>query len=209
MVVGISAPNARSAENRCCDSVRRDASGSGIRRATGVRAQESSIRRSLGRLRVSKTNKDRDELARSTAVLYTSALVQSCGVRPALVYRGDDVGLVFQDGIAQGLMGGLSLAGALTVQLMASVAGHGFATCSSCGNPFTPTAHQPSFGKRRFCKNCGKRAAVAAAKTDYRKRKRLERLREQEKERPDERPATWSGGREYRSEAGRSMDGSG
>ena len=78
---------------------------------------------------------------------------------------------MFQDAInVYPVMGGLglSLSGALTVQLMTAMAGSGFALCSSCGEPFVPKRRQPAFGKRRYCPRCGRPAALRDAKATYR-----------------------------------------
>ena len=56
-------------------------------------------------------------------------------------------------------MQGHTLFGALGVQLLMAVSRTaGFATCSSCGHPYTPT-RRPSPNRRRYCPNCGVRAA--------------------------------------------------
>jgi len=116
--------------------------------------------------------KSRVDLGLNAGLLYTRALAESCGLRPALaVYGKSHVQLVFQDAInVWPLMGGLglSLGGALTVQLMAAIAGSGFVLCSSCGEPFVPKRRQPAFGRRRYCPECGRAAALRDAKATYR-----------------------------------------
>ena len=116
----------------------------------------------------------------NAALTCSRVLAEACGLRPALaLYGRSGISLVFQDAIAvwpfAGL--GLSLAGALTVQLMAAIAGSGFALCSSCGEPFVPKRRKPAFGKRRYCSRCGRAAAVRDAKRDH--RAKLLRAREE------------------------------
>jgi hypothetical protein len=107
------------------------------------------------------------------------SFVQQCGLRPALMLEPTKgsfkVGFHFQDATANSpVLVGLSLFGALTVQLLATVAGSGVAVCSGCGNVFVPRGRRPGFGKRRYCPRCGRRAAVRDAKADYRRRLREE-----------------------------------
>jgi hypothetical protein len=129
----------------------------------------------VGTLEATSLQKEtpRRALAVSVCALYTRALALSCGLRPALaVGRKLNLTLVFQDSIATRLGGGLSLAGALTVQLMSAMVGSGFAMCSGCGDPFIPEGRQPAFGSRRYCPSCGHSAAMRDAKRDYRARQR-------------------------------------
>ena len=111
-------------------------------------------------------------------------LVESCGVRPVLAIspgrnRSDTVGeLLFQDAIGTSAVPGLSLFGALTVQLLAAASGSRFSMCSACGMPFVPRRRKPAFGRRRYCPSCGRHAAQRDAKADYRsKLRRLGRKR--------------------------------
>jgi hypothetical protein len=63
-----------------------------------------------------------------------------------------------------------SLFGALAAQLMLMAArSEGFVTCSACGKPYAP-ARSPNRNRRRFCPECGIRAAWRASKRDLRQR---------------------------------------
>jgi hypothetical protein len=108
----------------------------------------------------------------------TTEFARSCGLRPALIVdrQSGEVSLAFQDRRADSVFGaGLSLFGALTVQLIAAATGAGFAVCSECGKAFVPARRQPAFGKRRFCRDCGRTAATRQAKADWRQREREKR----------------------------------
>lgn len=105
--------------------------------------------------------------------------IESCGLRPALVLSAassngsDTVGeLVFQDAIGTSSWPGLSLFGALTMQLLAAASGSRFSMCSACGRSFVPRRRKPAFGRRRYCPSCGRRAALRDAKADYRSKLR-------------------------------------
>ena len=110
----------------------------------------------------------------------TATFVQACRIRPVLVPGEDEpywtpsrFTLLFQDAVADGRHWfRLSLFGALTVQLLAAATGSGYAVCSSCGSVFVPRRRQPAFGKRRYCRRCGRRAALKDAKADFRVRQR-------------------------------------
>ena len=62
--------------------------------------------------------------------------------------------------------GGTTLYGIITAQTMLAVAGHGLLFCAECGSPFFPRRTPPT-GERRFCQNCGLRAAWRAASRAY------------------------------------------
>ena len=62
--------------------------------------------------------------------------------------------------------------GALIVQLMSAATGSALAICSACGTFFVPLRRRPAFGKRRYCRACGRTAALRDAKADYRARLR-------------------------------------
>ncbi len=117
----------------------------------------------------------RRHLAMDALCHWTSRLVADCGLRPTLALgdRPDGFNLVFSDlrGDLSVFPYGMSLFGALTLQLLTAITGSGFATCSGCGALFVPR-RRPAFGRRRYCKQCGQRAALRDAKADYRARKR-------------------------------------
>jgi hypothetical protein len=109
----------------------------------------------------------------------TTMYVKACRLKPALGLStgrresGPRITLVFQDATSENyMMFGLSLFGALTVQLLASATGSGYAVCSACGSVFVPLRRQPAFGKRRYCRACGRTAALKDAKADFRARQR-------------------------------------
>jgi hypothetical protein len=57
----------------------------------------------------------------------------------------------------------------LSMQLATAVCGGaGFAICSACGNPYSPT-RTPVAGRQRFCQQCGLRAAWRLSKRKSRK----------------------------------------
>jgi hypothetical protein len=109
--------------------------------------------------------------------LRTRTLIERCGLRPTVTFNPTASGLsaafYFQDATADGPTSiGLSLFGALTVQLLAAMTYGGFAICSGCGSVFVPRTRRPAFGRRRYCPRCGRRAAVRDAKADHRRKKR-------------------------------------
>lgn len=64
------------------------------------------------------------------------------------------------------------LFGALAVQLMLAVArSDGLAICSACGSSYFPR-RRPSAGRRHYCENCGRGAAVRHASATYRRRRK-------------------------------------
>ena len=117
----------------------------------------------------------RVDLAGVLTVFHTRTLARTCGVRPALTMELNAplerhrFELVFHDDSSS--WEGMSLIGALCVQLLAATAGVGFAVCSACGRPYVPR-RQPALGRRKYCPSCGRRAAVRAAKAAYRARQR-------------------------------------
>ncbi len=122
-----------------------------------------------------RTIPQRRSLASSVLLERAESLVRYCKLRPALTTVGSPelaFDIVFQDGEQRF---GISLLGALTVQFIAAVTGSGFAVCSGCGEVFVPKRRQPAFGKRRYCQECGRGAALKAAKAAYRIREREKR----------------------------------
>lgn len=64
------------------------------------------------------------------------------------------------------------LYGALATQLLLVIGRRrGLAICSSCGTFYTPP-RRPAANRRRYCRQCGSRAAVRDASADYRDRRR-------------------------------------
>lgn len=105
-------------------------------------------------------------------------LAAACGVRPALMFRQIGTGtsgsrkvdLIFQDNAADRLGAGLSLAGALVVQMLAAAAGARFFLCSGCGNTFSPT-RSPATNRNQYCKRCRSRGVpIRKAKEKYRRK---------------------------------------
>lgn len=95
-------------------------------------------------------------------------MMQRCGVTPILDF-GTNPRIVFQDNIAS-LGAGLSLFGALSVQLLSAASGSGFAVCSACGRAYVPE-RQPAHGRRRYCPPCRiDGAPIRDAKVAHRKR---------------------------------------
>ena len=119
---------------------------------------------------------DRLTTARHVFLRQIQVYVRHCGLRPALSLEMNRLGvrfaLVFQDARADFVGAGLSLLGALTVQLMSAATGSALAICSACNDFFVPRRRLPAFGKRRYCSRCGRAAAVRDAKKDYRSRLR-------------------------------------
>lgn len=128
---------------------------------------------------------DRLETARRVFLSAIGAFVRECGLRPALTLEwtrsGVRMGLVFQDARADFLGAGVSLFGALTVQLMSAATGSALAICSACGDFFVPRRRTPAFGKRRYCRSCGRTAALRDAKADYRARLRTKNAARRQK----------------------------
>jgi hypothetical protein len=115
-----------------------------------------------------------DSRSRRTLVAGTVAgvaldLVNRADLRPALEPRSSGKGdprfeLVFSNSIANP-----SLFGALVIQVLAAIAGTGFAACSSCGAPYVPKRRPRSKG-RHYCTDCGRPAALRDAKAAHRAR---------------------------------------
>ena len=122
------------------------------------------------------SEQDRQATAARLLTTRTSTFIRWCGIRPAVTFdlrpSGTTTDLLFQDALADSLQVGLSLFGALTVQLLAATTGAGFAICSACGRAFVPLRRKPAYGRRRYCTDCGRAAAVRDAKADQRARER-------------------------------------
>lgn len=101
------------------------------------------------------------KLAQSAALFYTRSLANACRITPALRPKKVGLEIVFQDAIVYrpgSPRGGLSLPGALTVQLMSAFAGMAIALCTECHRSYFPT-RRPAAKRNRFCPDCGKKAA--------------------------------------------------
>jgi hypothetical protein len=102
--------------------------------------------------------------------VWTSSYTRWCGLRPALMIDPSSkspIEVVFLDDTSI-FSSGLSLFGALTLQLIAAIAGSAFSTCSHCGSPFVPS-RRPARGRRRYCAGCRKAGVPQKdAKADYR-----------------------------------------
>jgi hypothetical protein len=60
-------------------------------------------------------------------------------------------------------LGSDSLFGALAVQLISAIVGHGVSLCSGCRLPYLPV-RRPALGRHSFCQKCGTRAAWRISK---------------------------------------------
>jgi hypothetical protein len=97
-------------------------------------------------------------------------LARQLNLRPGLRFdpASTHVDLVFQD-YGEVMPGaGISLMGALSVQFFAAMSGSGFAVCSACGSAFVPR-RRPAADRRRYCAQCGRKAALRDAKAEYRR----------------------------------------
>jgi hypothetical protein len=108
-------------------------------------------------------------------IYHLRTLATVCGLKPAISIvnfgaRYAQFDLVFQDAV-RGILGSISLFGALLVQMMAAVTSTGFATCSACGKAYVPR-RRPRTGERHYCSECGRAAAVRDAKINYRNNRR-------------------------------------
>jgi hypothetical protein len=106
----------------------------------------------------------RHNAAASFLAAEIAELTSRCGLRPAIspswgeTARGVD--FIFCDDSRAAV---LSLAGALTVQMIAAAAGAAFAICAGCRLPFVPKRQ-----RRKYCATCGRAgAALKAAKKKY------------------------------------------
>jgi hypothetical protein len=118
-------------------------------------------------------NEDRRGVVGGVLTFCLDRYVQACWLRPHLKwdYSGTRPDVVFSDLLAANV-GGISLLGALTVQLLSSVAGSGFHICSSCGAAFV-AQRRPAADRRRYCQACQKSGAPTRdAKVAYRARLR-------------------------------------
>lgn len=112
----------------------------------------------------------RRNLALHAAFFYTRTLANACRITPALRPRKTGLEIVFQDAIVPALgssRGGLSLPGALTLQLMSAFAGTAISLCTSCGRAYVPK-RRPAAKRNRFCNDCGIRAAWRESKRGLR-----------------------------------------
>jgi hypothetical protein len=116
-----------------------------------------------------KTNSDwRKGLAMRAGLFYAKTLAQVCRLTPVVrMNRKGRMEIVFQDAVGHVPGGGLSLAGALTVQLMSAFAGTALAVCSSCGHPYFPD-RRPARGRNKYCTVCGTRASWRDSKRKQR-----------------------------------------
>jgi hypothetical protein len=90
------------------------------------------------------------------------------GLRPHLLWKRDGCSVVFSAGDY------CSLFGALAVQLMLAAANKdGLVICSGCRTAYPP-GRRPNPNQRKFCPNCGIRAAWRHSKQDLRNRARVE-----------------------------------
>jgi hypothetical protein len=90
--------------------------------------------------------------------------IGSAGVRPSLCWSEKNTMIML------GNRG--SLFAALATQLLLVIGRRrGLARCSSCGRFYTPR-RRPAANRRRYCDECGPRAAVRDASADYRDRQR-------------------------------------
>ena len=101
---------------------------------------------------------------------------RSAQLRPSLRFhhsgrQRQSVDLLFRDGFSDTYGIGISLHGALVVQMLGAISGSGFVTCSSCGSAFMPS-RRPTQARRRYCRDCGRRAALRDAKAAQRERER-------------------------------------
>jgi hypothetical protein len=129
---------------------------------------------------------DRLDAARIVVMTNTRTYVRQAALRPALRLTpmrrtGTRFDVVFQDARADYAGGGVSLFGALIMQLIAAATGAPLAMCSACGHFFVPRRRRPAFGKRRYCRACGRAAAVRDAVADYRNRERITRQARQKR----------------------------
>ena len=109
----------------------------------------------------------RDERARVRSVvnewLYTG------GVVPALEWRRETPDVELQSN---------GLFGALAIQLLMAIGRtEKLFICTSCGVPYVPK-RRPARGRRHYCENCGRRAAVRDANAALRRRRRDKDRRE-------------------------------
>lgn len=108
-------------------------------------------------------------LAQRAGLFYTRALANACRLIFALrLNRKGQMETVFQDAVGNRPGGGLSLCGALTVQLMMAFAGTSLSLCSSCGQAYFPK-RRPAVGRNRYCPRCGIRASWRDSKKKLRK----------------------------------------
>ena len=87
-------------------------------------------------------------------------------VRPWVFWAGNEL-----DDRPTVTLPGATLAGALASELLLHLTTTDqLATCDACGRPYSPSRRQ-RFDRRSFCRECGRSAAVRAAKRDYRQRR--------------------------------------
>lgn len=112
----------------------------------------------------------RNGLALRAALFYTRTLANVCRITPALRPKKTTLEIVFQDSIAHlpgSTRGGLSLPGALTIQLMSALVGTALAFCKACGRAYV-AERRPAADRNTFCPDCGIRAAWRESKRKIR-----------------------------------------
>ena len=88
-------------------------------------------------------------------------------VRPVFFWENERPEITFESNYGYG-----KLFGNLAIQLMMAISQtKGLAICSSCGKFYNPQ-RRPREGKRRYCEDCGSKAAIRDASAAYRKRKK-------------------------------------
>jgi predicted RNA-binding Zn-ribbon protein involved in translation (DUF1610 family) len=121
------------------------------------------------------SSREQTQSAWTGLALRSEQLVAQSGLRPGLRWtfsaEGAQADLVFQTKVHSNPRDyfGVSLFGALVFQLLAAIAGTGFATCSACRVAYVPR-RRPRLDQHHYCPRCGRSAAVRDAKARYRAR---------------------------------------
>lgn len=110
-----------------------------------------------------------------------AAHVRSCGLSPTLSFSGEEgpvtARLVFQDLTALSGIPGISVLGALCLQMFSAAATRNLALCAGCGALFLPTGRRRAVSRRSWCDNCRSAGEdVKRAKADLRARESLRLL---------------------------------
>lgn len=116
------------------------------------------------------TDAERLAVAWQTVAFVINGWLRAATVGPAIGIQASGEPRVFIG--SQGLLGleGISLVGALTVQMMMfAVSGREMAKCDACGAVFSPKRRRNP-NRATYCSNCGRRAANVAARRRYRER---------------------------------------